>query len=48
MTAQLAKSRLVAILPSDRIERMLQEQADLCAEALNRWATDFPGSLAGN
>lgn len=48
MTAKLAKTRLAAILPTDRIERMLQEQADLCAEALTRWATDFPGSLAGN
>ena len=48
MTAQLAKSRLAAILPCDKIERNLEELADLCAEALNRWATDFPGSLAGN
>lgn len=48
MTAQLAKTRLAAILPCDKIERNLEELAEMCREALNRWATDFPGSLAGN
>lgn len=41
MTAQLAKTRLAAILPHDRINRMLDEQAAMCAETLARM-------LAGN
>ena len=45
MTAQLAKTRLSAILPCDKIERNLEELAEMCRDALNRWATDFPGSL---
>ena len=48
MTAQLAKTRLAAILPCDRIERNLEELAEMCRDALSRWATSFPGSLAGN
>lgn len=48
MTAQLAKTRLAAILPHDRINRNLEELAEMCKEAMSRWATNFPGSLAGN
>lgn len=45
MSAQTAKSRLSAILHLDAVCAELDEQAELCREALERMRRDFPADF---